>query len=153
MSIKIIRQEDTNLTSAEYHRLRHEYEMAHQFYSGPVPTFEDWVRSRHTPKDEAPLSTQQALRQVLDQMHALSPTELRTELDGHRNGPLATALGEAAEFVASLLASAAPATPSEPHIVRLHAWGGVSRHHDYEMSDGTIRTLKDTEANALRGDS
>lgn len=43
-----------------------------------------------------------------------------------------------------------PAEPVEkPYPVKLHAWGGATRYHDYEMSDGSIQTLKDTEAKEL----
>lgn len=36
-------------------------------------------------------------------------------------------------------------------IVKLHSWGGQARAHDYEMSDGSIRTLTESEAEAMIG--
>jgi hypothetical protein len=47
------------------------------------------------------MSVKDALKQVLGDMAALPPDALRAELDRHRDGPLATALREASEFVAS----------------------------------------------------
>lgn len=38
---------------------------------------------------------------------------------------------------------------SKPYPVKLHAWGGASGYHDYEMSDGSIQTLKGAEAQIL----
>jgi hypothetical protein len=52
MTIEIIKQEPVRMTAGEYHRLRHEYEMAHQFYSGQPPLFEDWVRERRAKLDD-----------------------------------------------------------------------------------------------------
>ena len=34
----------------------------------------------------------------------------------------------------------------QPTITRLHSWGGQSKHHDFQMSDGSIRTLSEAEA-------
>jgi hypothetical protein len=38
----------------------------------------------------------------------------------------------------------------KPKIKRLHSWGGQARSHDYEMTDGTIETLTETEAEQRR---
>jgi hypothetical protein len=46
MAIKIIKEQDVYLTNGEFHRLKHEYDLTFSFYSGPVPTFEDWVREK-----------------------------------------------------------------------------------------------------------
>jgi hypothetical protein len=49
MTIHIIdEQPDIYLTREQYHRLMQEYQKAFQFYSGIVPTFEDWVRHGKT---------------------------------------------------------------------------------------------------------
>lgn len=45
------------------------------------------------------MTTNEALKQALAEMEKLTPQELRAELDKHRNGPLATALREAGEFL------------------------------------------------------
>lgn len=63
-----------------------------------------------TPAPMRPLSVKEALRQVLDDMAALSPEQLRAELDRHQDGPLATALREASSFVATF-------TPPQPFCV------------------------------------
>lgn len=34
--------------------------------------------------------------------------------------------------------------------MNVYAWGGLSRFHDYEMSDGSVQTLKDAEAHEMR---
>lgn len=47
-------------------------------------------------------TTAEALAQVLSDMKKLSPTELRAELDKHKDGPFATAMREASEFVSTL---------------------------------------------------
>ena len=44
MSIEIIKEAPIKLTAGEYHALRHQYDMAYMFYSGPIPTFEEYVR-------------------------------------------------------------------------------------------------------------
>ena len=41
-------------------------------------------------------------------------------------------------------------TPSnEPYPVCVYSWGGLSRFHDYLMSDDTIRCLSEKEAEEL----
>lgn len=45
------------------------------------------------------MTTNEALKQALAEMEKLTPQELRAELDKHRNGPLATALREAGDFL------------------------------------------------------
>jgi hypothetical protein len=45
------------------------------------------------------MTKDEALEQVLRDMEAMSPKELRAELDQHKNGPLATALREAGDFL------------------------------------------------------
>lgn len=45
------------------------------------------------------MTTNEALKQALNEMSKLTPQELRAELDKHHNGPLATALREAGEFL------------------------------------------------------
>jgi hypothetical protein len=45
------------------------------------------------------ITTEQALEQALAELAALSPKELRAELDKHKDGPLATALREAGDFL------------------------------------------------------
>lgn len=46
MAIKTIKEPDIYLTEGEHRRLLDEYHKSHMFYSGPMPTFEEWVRSR-----------------------------------------------------------------------------------------------------------
>lgn len=42
----------------------------------------------------------EALDEVLSEMEAMSPEQLRDEIDKHKNGTVATALREAGEFLA-----------------------------------------------------
>lgn len=46
-------------------------------------------------------TTADALKQVLQEMRAMSPEELKADLERHKNGPLAVAMREASEFLAS----------------------------------------------------
>ena len=47
MAIKIVEDgPDITLTQSQHNRFRQEYAKAFQMYSGPVPTFEEYVRSR-----------------------------------------------------------------------------------------------------------
>lgn len=46
MTIKVIKEPDVYLTEAELRRLRYEYDRAFSYYSGPVPSFEEFVRTR-----------------------------------------------------------------------------------------------------------
>lgn len=46
MAIKIIDEPDIRLTQGELHRYRDEYDKAMQYYAGPRPTLEEWIRSR-----------------------------------------------------------------------------------------------------------
>jgi len=49
MSIKIVEDgPEVVLTRSEHTRLQHEYQKAFMMYSGPVPTFEEFVRQRLT---------------------------------------------------------------------------------------------------------
>lgn len=48
------------------------------------------------------LTVREALSQVLDEMDAMSPEELRAELDKHKAGTMATALAEASQFMKEL---------------------------------------------------
>ena len=45
------------------------------------------------------MTTQQALDEVLAEMEAMTPEQLREELNKHKDGPLATALRETSEFL------------------------------------------------------
>lgn len=45
------------------------------------------------------MSTEQAMKEVLAEMNAMTPKQLRAEIDKHKDGPLATALREAGEFL------------------------------------------------------
>lgn len=54
-------------------------------------------------------------------------------------------------YVARLIVDALfPAEPVKPYPVKLYAHGGCTRFHDYEMSDGSVQTLKDDDAKELR---
>lgn len=44
--IKIKREPDIELTESEYNKLSHEYQTAFTMHSGPVPTFEEFVRQK-----------------------------------------------------------------------------------------------------------
>lgn len=47
MTIHIVdEQPDIYLTREQYERLQYEYQQAFTHYSGPVPSFETWVRQR-----------------------------------------------------------------------------------------------------------
>ncbi len=39
---------------------------------------------------------------------------------------------------------------TEPHIVKLWAWGGITNCHDYLMSDGSIQTINGDKAIEMR---
>ena len=45
------------------------------------------------------VTVKEALKQVLSDMNALSPEQLRVELDKHSNGPLSVAMRETQEFL------------------------------------------------------
>lgn len=46
MNIKIIEEETIHLTMAEHTKYRHQYEQYLRFLSGPVLSFEEYVRSQ-----------------------------------------------------------------------------------------------------------
>lgn len=48
--IKVVDEGDVHVTQAELTRLRHDYGKAFTHYCGPVPTFEEYVRSRKKEK-------------------------------------------------------------------------------------------------------
>lgn len=50
MAIRIISEPDVYLTEAELSRLRFEYQKSYQYYAGPVPTFEQFVREQQSQK-------------------------------------------------------------------------------------------------------
>ncbi len=50
MAIRIINEPDVYLTETELSRLRYEYQKAYQYYVGPVPTFEQFVRKQQSQK-------------------------------------------------------------------------------------------------------
>lgn len=54
MSIKIIPEPDVYVTQEEIERLRQEYAKAMSYYSGPVPSFETWVKQRKRQADDIP---------------------------------------------------------------------------------------------------
>ncbi len=56
------------------------------------------------------MTNDEALEQALTELEALSPKELREELDKHHNGPLATALREAGNFLYNHEPDQPPAT-------------------------------------------
>jgi hypothetical protein len=49
----------------------------------------------------SPMSVKEALAKVLKDMRAMSPVELRAELDAHKDGEIAIALREAQQFFAA----------------------------------------------------
>lgn len=50
-------------------------------------------------EENKPVSLQQALDETLTEMEAMSPEQLRAELDKHKDGPFAVAMREASEFI------------------------------------------------------
>lgn len=71
------------------------------------------------------MTVKEALATVLAEMDAMSPEELRADLDAHRDGAFAVAMRETAQFLASL---APQPVVDLPAVARLYTTG-ISRRY------------------------